>query len=73
MMTCSICGGDLAELGTLGNLVWMRCVNCGMECSRPAEDLDDYLEALIGDAAEASERFGDDECERYAAEIRRRS
>ena len=30
-MKCSVCGGSLVHLGDLGNLVWYRCRNCGMD------------------------------------------
>ncbi len=32
---CSMCGGDLAYLGTLGSMEHYRCRNCGMEFSTP--------------------------------------
>lgn len=37
-MDCSMCGGTLAYLGSLGKLLWLRCINCGMECSREKHD-----------------------------------
>ena len=30
METCGICEGPLFLLGTLGNLEWTQCRNCGM-------------------------------------------
>lgn len=33
---CSMCGGQLAFLGQLGNTMHFRCINCGMDYSRPA-------------------------------------
>lgn len=33
-MTCQLCGGLLALLGTLGNLRWFRCTGCGMDFSK---------------------------------------
>jgi len=30
---CPICDGPPVVLGQLGNLLWMRCRNCGMEYS----------------------------------------
>lgn len=33
---CKLCGGQLALLGTLGRLLWVRCTGCGMEFSRTA-------------------------------------
>lgn len=39
---CQVCGGPLYPLGTLGQLTWKRCRNCGMEYSTPADtDADD--------------------------------
>lgn len=32
-ITCYVCGGDLALLGTLGRLTWLRCIQCGIEQS----------------------------------------
>ncbi|HYG24470.1 MAG TPA: hypothetical protein VEH04_16955 [Verrucomicrobiae bacterium] len=34
---CSICGGDLVELGCLGNRVHSRCRNCGAQSSRESK------------------------------------
>lgn len=31
---CKFCGGDLHQLGTLGNLQWFRCRHCGGQFSR---------------------------------------
>lgn len=28
---CKLCGGQLALLGKLGNLTWIRCIDCGAE------------------------------------------
>lgn len=28
---CPVCGGPGEVLGALGQLVWHRCINCGME------------------------------------------
>ena len=36
-MECQVCGGELMELGGLGSLIWYRCRNCGMECSKKVE------------------------------------
>ena len=39
-MTCPTCGSEaLAMLGTLGNLAWLRCMACGMDCSVDAQAL----------------------------------
>ncbi len=34
LVDCLVCGGDAAELGSLGRLTWFRCVCCGMQFSR---------------------------------------
>jgi hypothetical protein len=31
--SCKMCGGPLVKMGGLGNLMWYRCRNCGMESS----------------------------------------
>jgi len=31
--SCKLCGGPLMKMGGLGNLMWYRCRNCGMETS----------------------------------------
>jgi hypothetical protein len=31
--SCKMCGGPLIKMGGLGNLMWYRCRNCGMETS----------------------------------------
>jgi hypothetical protein len=31
--SCKMCGGPLVKMGGLGNLMWYRCRNCGMETS----------------------------------------
>ena len=28
---CPACGGTREYTGTLGNLIWLRCIDCGME------------------------------------------
>lgn len=28
---CPVCGGDPVPLGHLGNLLWCRCRNCGVD------------------------------------------
>lgn len=33
MCDCNMCGGDLNYLGTVGNLRWWRCEDCGAEMS----------------------------------------
>ena len=40
-MYCEICGGTLCWLGRLGRLCWFVCRDCGMQCSRSAEEVDD--------------------------------
>jgi hypothetical protein len=51
--TCPTCGGTLAYLGTLGLMVWFRCVNCGAEhMSADATDdeiLDDLTREIDAD------------------------
>lgn len=32
--SCAYCDGPLTILGMLGRLLWLRCRNCGVECSR---------------------------------------
>ncbi len=39
--TCVMCGGPLALLGKLGNLTWVRCINCGAEQSVDREENDE--------------------------------
>lgn len=34
MIDCPVCGGDAAEMGCLGRLMWYRCVCCGVEFYR---------------------------------------
>ena len=29
--TCPVCGGDAVLLGEMGNMLWMRCRNCGID------------------------------------------
>jgi uncharacterized Zn finger protein (UPF0148 family) len=31
---CRFCGGPLYKLGKMGNLMHLRCRNCGMDCNR---------------------------------------
>lgn len=40
-MFCSICGGYLMYVGTLGKLVHLECRDCGMKSTMPLEK---YLE-----------------------------
>ena len=39
-MKCGLCGGFLVRLGRLGDLVWFRCRNCGMEHSKRQKERD---------------------------------
>lgn len=39
MDTCTLCGNELAYLGTLGFMLWFRCIGCGMDHSHIAESL----------------------------------
>ena len=32
-MVCNLCRGQLIKLGTLGNVTYYRCRNCGFETS----------------------------------------
>lgn len=41
MNVCKICGGELNELGTLGNRLHLRCRNCGADCSVENSDNED--------------------------------
>ncbi len=41
MNECPTCGGLLTLLGRLGSLLWLRCRQCGMDCSISAEDFDE--------------------------------
>jgi predicted nucleic acid-binding Zn ribbon protein len=34
---CSMCGGPLVELGSLGSVTHYRCRNCGMDFSKPSK------------------------------------
>jgi hypothetical protein len=34
MKRCQLCNGPLALLGQLGALLWLRCIDCGMEFSK---------------------------------------
>ena len=38
-MNCTACGGDLMVLGILGNMVALRCRQCGSEAMKPVEDV----------------------------------
>jgi len=40
MNNCTLCGGQLYELGQLGDLMHMRCRQCGMQHSTPVEEFD---------------------------------
>ena len=33
-MNCLLCNGPCEPLGSLGRLMWFRCRNCGMNCSK---------------------------------------
>ena len=34
LMRCPYCQGDAYKMGALGNYVWYRCRNCGIEFHR---------------------------------------
>jgi hypothetical protein len=38
---CGACGGTLEYMGILGNLIWLRCIDCGMEIHVTKEREDD--------------------------------
>lgn len=56
MPNCPICtDGNLAYLGTLGSVIWFRCIHCGAEVMSteiPDFDPDGLLELV--DAAEGN-------------------
>jgi hypothetical protein len=35
---CKLCGGQLVGLGILGDLLWCRCEDCGMQESIQVEE-----------------------------------
>jgi transcription elongation factor Elf1 len=44
--SCPMCGGQPALLGTLGNLTWLRCINCGWEFTAKVKQLYVDIDAL---------------------------
>jgi hypothetical protein len=58
-MSCKICGGELAELGSLGKLTHFRCRQCGMESS--TEKGDDNSSGFGVGLAVNGDSEGDDE------------
>jgi len=38
-MECPECGGQAYSMGSLGNVVWFRCQDCGMEFCVPASQV----------------------------------
>tara|TARA_R110000824_G_scaffold132891_2_gene295490 strand:+ start:12924 stop:13100 length:177 start_codon:yes stop_codon:yes gene_type:complete len=56
-MTCSICNGPLVWMGTLGDLFWSRCRNCGMD-QTVAVDTEEY-EKTIEFVEEVASAFAD--------------
>jgi hypothetical protein len=48
---CPICDGPLYLIGVLGNLVHFRCRDCGMDCSEPASEHQELIEALRDEEA----------------------
>lgn len=40
MCECEMCGGQLLWLGRLGNLIWLRCTQCGWEQSMDADEFE---------------------------------
>lgn len=54
---CKYCTGPLVELGILGKLMWVRCVNCGAEWWVRVDEsilrsVDDVAEDLYGEEEE---------------------
>ena len=41
-MTCLMCDGPQKFLGTLGDRVHLRCINCGLDSSRTADGYDKF-------------------------------
>lgn len=35
---CPVCDGTLEYMGILGNLIWLRCIDCGIETYIPKEN-----------------------------------
>jgi hypothetical protein len=48
---CDVCGGPLNFMGTLGNLEWYRCRNCGMEIQSQAPRQNPLTVAESGEVA----------------------
>ena len=53
--TCCTCGGPLVPLGSLGQLDWHRCRDCGMDQSTAASEADE----VSRDDLEAAGAFWD--------------
>lgn len=73
---CCLCDGELNLLGKLGRLAHLRCRNCGIQCTAPAEEFpdapeeDDEFAELVSQAATAVETIDADELEQFAWESR---
>lgn len=52
---CSQCGGELMVLGTLGNRVWARCRDCGIEEAEMLVEDDEVRSVINEDALAAAE------------------
>jgi len=46
---CEYCGGELFELGILGDLLWVQCRDCGLEMSMLPEGTN-HLDKEVKDA-----------------------
>lgn len=40
MVCCPLCGGQSAHLGNLGTREHFRCIQCGMDFSQPAPEVE---------------------------------
>lgn len=77
MWECETCGGEVHEMGGLGNKLWGRCRQCGAQSCVDLSDKNQYtdeeqrqIDDLIQGAAEAEDFFTLDELEEYADEQR---
>lgn len=77
MWECEICGGEVHEMGGLGNLLHGRCRQCGMESSIDMTGKNQYtleeeaqIKVLLEGAIEAEEVFEIEELEEFAAQER---
>jgi hypothetical protein len=61
MNTCETCGGPLVPLGTLGNLMWFRCRDCGQELSANASREEQHARYIDCGPLAWDDRGGSDE------------